>query len=122
MKNQLFDSQTTGEREQKLRAVLKNCAGSALDADEIDGIVNRVSPHRQYAIILYNDPVVFAQAVRLTESTTPRPVREHRPMAVVARRDRDKEDEPGRECVIHIYVPTKGEFVNEQGLQKTYRV
>ena len=82
LKNQLFDSRTVGEREQKLRAVLKNCTDGALDADEIDRIVDRVSLHRQYTIALYKDPVSFVQAIRM----------------------------PNQECAIHIYLPAEGEF------------
>jgi len=122
LKNQQFILQKAGEREQKLRAVLKNCAGCALNDDEIESIVGRVSSHRQYTIALYDDPDSFVQAVRPDESDLPRPLREHRPMTVIARRDRAEDGETGRECVIHIYIPAKGEFSGEQGFQKTCRV
>ena len=114
MKNQLFSSRTTWTRRQKLHAVLKNCAGGALNVDEIDSIVNRISLYHQYTITLYSDPMSFAQAARLPKSDLPGPIRKNSPMAVVAKRDRDEDCEPDRECVIHIFIPSTGGPSDEQ--------
>ena len=122
MKNQRFDSQTTIERKQKLRAVLKTQTGGALTTGEIDSIVNRVSSYRQYTIKLYSDPSSFVQSARLTEPNLSCPLRDSRPMTVVTKRDRGEEGELSRECVIHIFMPMKGESSVEQRSQKTYRV
>ena len=110
LNNQSFNLLKPREREQKLRAVLKACGDGTLDADEINRIVNSSSSGRQYTIALYDDPAEFVQAIRPTESPRFHPVCEDQPTAAIRSQSRDKDS---RDCVIHIYIPAKGELSDE---------
>ena len=110
LNNQLFELQSPRVRRQKLRAVLKKLSDGVLDSGEIDRIVKMASSHRQYSIALYDEPMKFIQAVKGQKTALPQPICEHRPMAAITMRSRD---EPDQECIIHIYVPTKGALSSE---------
>jgi hypothetical protein len=84
--NHLFALQNVSEKEQKLRAVLKNCADGTLGNELIDKIVGEVSLNHQYSIIVHNEPQTGC---------------EQQSAMVTVKQNQNGSDE----YVIHIYAP-----------------
>ena len=63
MKNSVFRSITTEEKQKHLSSVLKRVTRGTIDESMVEPILFTVSPHSQYTIFIYRDDSLFREAV-----------------------------------------------------------